>query len=186
MQVILKQNVNRLGHRGQIVDIATGYARNYLLPRGIAVKASPGALKQLELVRDKIELEEAQTRKEYTTVAEKLAAAVPILEASANEEGHLYGSIGPKEIAQKLQEMGFETKANQIALERHLKEVGEFKVVVDLYHQVECTVIGYVVGPNGMGMPEPETPEEGEQEDEGQAAPEDAAEATPVENPVEE
>jgi len=156
MQVILKQNVNKLGHRGQVVDVAPGYARNYLLPKGIAVKATAGSLKQLELVREKIELEEAQKRKEHQLVAEKLAAATPVIEASANEEGHLYGSVGPREIAEKLQELGFEISAAQVELERHIKQVGEFKANVDLYHEVTCEVTGYVVGPDGLGMPKPE------------------------------
>jgi len=160
MQVILKDNVSKLGRRGQIVDVRSGYARNYLLPKGIAVKATPGALKQLELVRGKIELEEAQKRNEHEVVAEQLAQVELIIEASANEEGHLYGSVTEKEIAEALQQKGFEISPRQIDLQRHVKQVGEHELGVALYHEVSRRIKLYVVGPDGMGMPESETAED--------------------------
>lgn len=156
IEVILKQNVSKLGRRGTVVRVEPGYARNYLLPRKMAVLSTPGALKQLELVSDKIDLEEAQHRNEFETVAVKLAEAEVIIEVSTNEEGHLYGSVGPKEVADALQEKGFHVGPAAIEMERHIKLVGSYKMKVNLYHEVAGEVTVYVVGPDGMGMPQPE------------------------------
>lgn len=169
MQVILKQNVAKLGRRGQVVNVKPGYARNYLFPREIAIKVSPGALKQLQLVISKIDLEEAQKRKEHEVVAARLSETTVMINVSANEEGHLYGSVGPKEIALALREKGFELEASSIELEKTIKQVGPYKVSVDLYHEVTAQVTLYVVGPGGMGLPKEEG-KEGKQETEAQGA----------------
>ena len=132
MKILLRENVDKLGERGEIVDVANGYARNYLLPRNLGVAATEINFQQLEIERAKIAKKIAA---EHVVKAETLArlerTSCTII-APASPEGHLYGSTGPAEIADALSREGYALSARDVRLEHPLKEIGVFVVEIEL------------------------------------------------------
>ena len=98
MKVVLRADVEGLGRKGEVCDVAAGYARNYLVPKGLALKSSPGAELQAEAMRRSAALRRAADRADAEEIAVKLAPSVLSVSARAAESGHLYGSVGPAEI----------------------------------------------------------------------------------------
>jgi large subunit ribosomal protein L9 len=132
MKIILLQDVYKKGVAGEEVDVAPGYARNYLIPRGLAVKSSPGALRQLENLRKSAELRRAEREQEFAKVAEKIEGITLYFGVKAGETGKLYGSVTPAEIAERLkEELGMEIDHRRIG-DRPLRELGKFGVPVRL------------------------------------------------------
>ncbi len=132
MQVILKEDIEKLGQMGQVVEVKRGYARNYLIPRSLAVEATDRSIKQLEhakrLVADKIK----KVQKESATLAQKLDQAVVTLFHAAGEEDKLFGSVTSMEIAGALTEQGIEIDRRKIHLDEPIKRLGEYKAQVKL------------------------------------------------------
>jgi len=132
MQVILKEDVEKLGAMGQIVEVKRGYARNYLLPKSLAVEATDRNLKQLEhtkrVVTDKIK----KVQKESQTLAEKIGQTALTLYHLAGEEEKLFGSVTSMEIAEALKEQGIEIDKRKIVLDEPIRRLGEFAVPVKL------------------------------------------------------
>ena len=140
MQVILKEDIEKLGHMGEIVEVKRGYARNYLLPKDLAMEATPNNLKQLEhakrVVADKIK----KVQKESQSLADKLNATVVTLLHTSGEEDKLFGSVTSMEIADALKEAGVEVDKRKIVLDEPIKRLGEYKVAVKLSGGVAGTV----------------------------------------------
>jgi large subunit ribosomal protein L9 len=140
MQVILKEDVEKLGTMGQVVEVKRGYARNYLLPRDLAIEATARNLKQLDhkkrTVSDKIK----KLQKESQSLADRLAQVSITLYHSAGEEDKLFGSVTSMEIAEALKEQGIELDKRKIALEEPIKRLGEYKVPVKLAGGVSAEV----------------------------------------------
>jgi large subunit ribosomal protein L9 len=140
VKVILREHVDHLGERGEIVSVAPGFARNYLLPKGLALKATPGNLKQIEHQRKIWAAKDA----EELTQAEALAASVSALELSATkkagESGTLYGSVTSSEIAELLAAKGFEFDRKRIVLDEPIKALGSYEVKVKIHRKVEGRV----------------------------------------------
>jgi len=132
MKVLLKENVEKLGERGEIVEVAAGYARNYLLPRNFAVQATETNFKQLEKERERLVRREQAERADLEAAREKLERTSCTLVASASPEGHLYGSVGAREVADAFAAEGFEIDAHHIKIEHPFKETGVFAVDVEL------------------------------------------------------
>ena len=143
MKVLLKEDVENLGLAGEVYDVANGYGRNYLVPKGFAVKASPGVMNQAELWRKKAEARRAEIRAEYEALAEKIMEVTLNYTARASETGKLFGSVTTAQITDDLNaELTTEIDRRKVGVES-LRQLGEHKVVVRLNADIqpELTVI---------------------------------------------
>jgi large subunit ribosomal protein L9 len=145
MKVLLRDHVEKLGDRGQIVDVAAGYARNFLLPRHLAVVASEANQRQLDLERARIAQAEAAEREETRALVQKLESTSATVIAAASPEGHLYGSVGPDQVAVALQRDGLDIRPGDVKMDEHLKEVGVFLVSVRLRGGLSARIRVWVV-----------------------------------------
>ncbi|HDR14258.1 MAG TPA: 50S ribosomal protein L9 [Desulfobacteraceae bacterium] len=140
MQVILQQDFDELGLEGDLVSVASGYARNFLIPKNIALEATPGNLKAFELKRKKIEVKRLRAKEE----AEKLAAALKgvtlVFSEKAGDEGKLYGSVTNMDIAAALDKKGIVIDRKKIVIDKPIKSLGEFNILVKVYPNVTGTV----------------------------------------------
>ena len=146
MQLLLRQDVKDLGQRGDVVEVAVGYGRNFLIPRGLAVEVNPANVQQLEAERKRLTAMEEKRRASLREVVDGLAKVSVTIQARANEEGHLFGSVGAAEVAAALAEENFEVSPTDIALEKPIKELGVFEVDIRLDPEVTATVKVWVVG----------------------------------------
>lgn len=132
MKVLLIKDVYKLGRAGDVKRVADGYGRNYLLPQGLAVLATPGALKQVETIRAKAAAQRAEQNKEMSGLAEQLKNVILTFPARAGETGKLYGSITTAMIAEALsKKVGATISRHQIESEP-IRNLGEFRVLVRL------------------------------------------------------
>ena len=140
MEVILREHVDNLGRRGEIVKVADGYARNYLLPRKLALLATAGNKKRIENERAKFDAAEAEEKK----VAEAMSARMNNLEVEISrkvgETEALYGSVTTSDIAEALSKKGFELDRRKIVLQEPIKRLGEFDIPVKLQREVTATL----------------------------------------------
>jgi len=145
MEVILREHVDNLGRRGEIVKVADGYARNFLLPRKLALRATEGNRKQIERERAKFETREAEERKVAEAIAEGLANLSISVARKVGESDVLYGSVTAADIAEALAAKGFEVDRRKLQLRDALKKLGEFDVPVKLHRDVTATLKVHVV-----------------------------------------
>jgi len=145
MELLLKQNVEHLGRLGEVVKVKSGYARNFLLPRGIAVMVTKANLVEIERARAQAQVEEEARIATLKEFAAKVTETSVTIEGRANEEGHLFGSVSGAQIAAALREKGVPVEDKQVRLEQPLKEIGVFDVVVHLHATVTATVKVWVV-----------------------------------------
>ena len=145
MELLLKRDVTDLGRIGEVVDVKAGYARNYLLPLGIAIPVTKANLEQLEKVRAEAFAEEAGRVQIFKDMASQIGETSITVEGLANEEGHLFGSVTAAQISHALQEKGFRIEEKMISLVTPLKEIGVFDVGVHLHQDVEATIKVWVV-----------------------------------------
>ena len=136
MQIILQEDVEKLGTRGQVVEVATGYARNYLLPRKLALPATPANLKRLEKIRNVLALRTANEKEAAQRLGEQLAAVNVTLARKAGENDQLFGSVTAAVIAEALAAQGFPIDKRKILLEQPIKLIGEYAVSAKLHHEV--------------------------------------------------
>ena len=146
MQLMLRQNVKNLGKRGDVVKVTTGYGRNYLVPRGMAVPVNPDNVSEVEEEQKRIQVVEDRRLASLTEIAEALGKTSVTIQARANEEGHLFGSVGETEIAAVLVEDKFDVESRMVVLEKHIKELGVFEVEIRLDPAVSAKVKVWVVG----------------------------------------
>jgi len=133
MKVVLLQDVPQLGKMGQVKDVAPGYARNFLLPRGLAEFATPAVLKRVEAQRRKEERLQSQLEAEVASVARTLEGAQITLRAKVGEQERLYGSITSGDIADELQRaMGLEIDKKTIELDEPIRQLGEYEILIRL------------------------------------------------------
>jgi large subunit ribosomal protein L9 len=140
MEVILREHVENLGNRGEIVKVADGYARNYLLPRKLALLATAGNKKQVERERVKFEAKEGEERKVAEAMAARLASADVVIARKVGETEALYGSVTSGDIADALAAKGFEIDRRKLQLDEPIKRIGEVDVPVKLHRDVTATV----------------------------------------------
>ena len=136
MEVILRDHVENLGRRGDVVKVADGYARNYLLPRKLALLATPANKKVVERQRKIADTQEAEERSGAEALAARLSALEIVLSRRVGEHGALYGSVTSADIAEVLAGKGFEIDKRKITLAEPLKQIGEFTVPVKLHRDV--------------------------------------------------
>ena len=140
MQIILQEDVEKLGTRGQVVNVAEGYARNFLLPRKLALEASAGNMKRLEKMRATFAKKEATEKGDAEKLAELLAGVSLELTRKAGESDQLFGSVTSADISEALAAKGFNVEKRKIALQEPIKLVGEYDVPVKLHREVAANV----------------------------------------------
>jgi large subunit ribosomal protein L9 len=136
IELLLKEDVEHLGARGELVKVRAGYGRNYLLPRGLAVQATPSNVKQIEQQRKALLKRTAVERDQATAQADLLKDLVLEIARKVGEHGLLYGSVTSMDIAEDLAARGYEVDRRRIQLREPLKTVGEYEVPVKLHREV--------------------------------------------------
>ena len=140
MEVILREHVENLGQRGDVVKVASGYARNYLLPRKLALTLTDGNRKQIERERKVADMREAEERQGAEAVAARLAAVEIVIARRVGGTEALYGSVTSADIAESLAARGFEIERRKIQLADPIKQLGEFQVPIRLHREVTANV----------------------------------------------
>jgi large subunit ribosomal protein L9 len=145
ISLLLTQNVPSLGQPGELVKVRPGYARNYLLPQGLAIFATPHNLRIVEKHRQRLkELEEAR-RADLQNLGAQIAQRSLTIEANANEEGHLYGSVNADQIAAALKAEGFPIETENVRIEGPLKDLGLYTIKIHLAQDIDTEVKLWVV-----------------------------------------
>ncbi len=140
MEVILNESIESLGKAGDIVNVSDGYARNYLIPKGIAIVANKKNLVQIEKQRAAILERAAKVRQEYEALAEQLSKLDIEIPVKVGEEEKLYGSVTSMDIARAIEEKGYQVDRKKIVLPEPIKALGEYEIPVKLSPDVTATV----------------------------------------------
>lgn len=140
MKVILLQNVEDLGKKYDIKEVKNGYARNFLIPEKLAKPATKQALKWLDDQKEVIAKEVEEELKKFQELASELDDLDVEIFVKVGDEGQLFESVGSQKIAEKLKEIGFEVKKSQIDLAEAIKQTGEFKIKINLEHNLEAQI----------------------------------------------
>ncbi len=140
MQIILQEDVSNLGKRGELKDVAPGYARNHLLPRGLAVKATPEKLREWKQRQEKEEMINRQQEEQARALAEKLNQVELVFKMQAGEGGRLFGSVTTADVGSKLSEIGFEVDKKNIDITEQIKSIGEHSAVVKLHPGIKAEI----------------------------------------------
>ena len=170
MQVILLENIEGLGRKGEQVDVREGFGRNHLLPHRKALLATPDVLSRLTAMKKKFAVEEAKVVAELQGVAGKLEGFSLTLTMRATPEGHLFGSVSPHVLAEALKEKGFVVAERDFRIKEPIKAVGTYPVAIHMHADVKVGITVVVEAEGGKAEPEA-VPAEGEA-----AAPAPAAE----------
>lgn len=145
MEVILREAVEKLGHPGDVVKVSPGFARNYLLPRGIAYEATPGNLKRIAQERDRLEAAETAKRAAAQEVSAKFEAVSLTFSARVGEEGKLFGSVTSGDIAAQLELQGLHVEKRMIDLHEPIRALGVYKVPIKLHADVKAEIKVWVI-----------------------------------------
>jgi large subunit ribosomal protein L9 len=140
MKVILKTEVEPLGFEGDIVTVANGYARNYLIPKGFALEATTQNVKLMETQRKKIEIRRLKAKEDAEKVRERIGDVVVTITQKAGEEGRLYGSVTTMDIAAELEKQGIAIERRKIVLDKPIKTLGDFDVSVKIHPEVTAGI----------------------------------------------
>ena len=146
MEVILKEDVNNLCHRGDVVKVADGYGRNYLLPRKLAMEATAANKAVIEQMKSSAVRRSAKEKSEAEALVVQLNAVALVFERKVGENDHLFGSVTSADIAQQLESKGFNIDRRKVQLEEPLKQIGEFHIPVKLHREVTAHVSVTVKG----------------------------------------
>jgi large subunit ribosomal protein L9 len=146
MKIILMQDLENLGYEGDTANVARGYARNYLIPKGLAVEASEANLKAVEMRKSKILARRAKDKGEAEQVMERLSGITVKVSAKAGEDGKLYGSVTSRDIAQQLDSQGVVVDRRKIIINETIRSLGEFHVSIKLHPEVLATITVMVEG----------------------------------------
>ncbi len=145
MEIILRQAVENLGKTGDVVNVKPGYARNYLLPHGLAYEATAGNLKRIQQERERLDAAENDRRSTAQGLAEKLEQVSLTFSARVGEEGKLFGSVTSTDIAAQLEAQGFHVEKRQIDLHEPIKALGVYRVPIRLHADVKPEVRVWVI-----------------------------------------
>ena len=140
MQVVLLERVEKLGQMGDVVTVKDGFARNFLLPKKKALRATTTNLESFKARRAQLEASNLERRKDAEAVAEKMEGARVVILRQAGESDHLYGSVSPRDISVALKEAGYTVARNQVDLDRPIKTTGRHEIRVFLHPEVAITV----------------------------------------------
>ncbi len=145
MKVILKENVEHLGNRGAIVNVKDGYARNYLLPKGIAMRYTPGAQKVLQQERRMYEAKQLKAKEEAAELAEKISSLDISISRRAGDQDVLYGSVTVSDLAELIKDKGIVVDKRKILLHEPIKKLGDYEIGVKLHQEVVPMVHLHVI-----------------------------------------
>ena len=145
MQLVLTEDVPHLGKQGDVVSVKRGYALNYLLPQGLATVATDHHKRMVDKHRSRLQEIEKSRLATLRQLADAIAKQSVTIEANANEEGHLYGSVNANEIAAALKTAGFHITTDQVRLEGPLKELGLYTVKIHLHADIDASLKVWVV-----------------------------------------
>ena len=145
MEVILRQAVESLGKPGDVVKVSNGYARNYLLPHGVAFEATPGNLKRIQQERERLEAAENERREAAQSLATKLEQVQLTFSARVGDEGKLFGSVTSADVAQQLESQGFHIEKRQIDLHEPIKALGVYRIPIRLHADVKPEIRVWVI-----------------------------------------
>jgi large subunit ribosomal protein L9 len=140
MEVILKEDVNKLGHRGDVVKVADGYGRNFLLPKKLAMEATAANKVVIEQMKQAAVRQSAREKSEAELLVKQLNQVELVFERKVGENDHLFGSVTSAEIAQQLEHKGFNIDRRKLQLEEPLRQLGEFHVPVKLHREVTAHI----------------------------------------------
>jgi large subunit ribosomal protein L9 len=147
MQLVLVEDVQHLGKQGDLVEVKPGYGRNYLVPNGLATLPTAHNLRVLERYKERVRQAREARVADLKIVAEQIARSTVTIEANANEEGHLYGSVGAPEISKVLKSKNLPIEPEMVRLEGPIKEIALFAVKLNLGYEIETEVKVLVVRP---------------------------------------
>ena len=147
MQLVLIEDVPNLGKQGELVEVKSGYGRNYLLPRGLATVPTDHNLRLLERYKERVQQAREARIADLKVLAEQIARTTITIEANANEEGHLYGSVGPAEVSASLKSKNLLVEAEMVRMEGPIKEIALYEVKLNLGYEIESAVKVLVVRP---------------------------------------
>ena len=145
VQLLLIQTVNNLGRHGDVVEVKNGYAFNYLIPQGLATIATDHHQRMVEKHKSKLQEIEDQRLADLKTLAQQVSEQSITIEANANEDGHLYGSVGSKEIAAALKQHNLSISPEQVRLDGPLRELALYTVKIHLHEEIESDLKVWVV-----------------------------------------
>ena len=140
MEVILRETIDSLGRAGQVVKVADGYARNYLLPRKLAYPATPGNLKVFEFERQSLLRKEGKQKDDSEKLKQLLDAVEITIRRKVGEQDALYGSVTNSDVADELEKKGFQVEKRKIHMDDHIKTTGEFSIPIRLFKDVTAHV----------------------------------------------
>ena len=138
MQIILREHVDNLGRRGEIIEVANGYARNYLIPQKLALLVTDNSRRQIEREREAAEIKDAEERQVAEALAEKISLVDCVVSRKVGEQDVLYGSVTTADVAECLRE--FKIEKRKIQLSEPIKKLGEFTVPVKIHRDVTAEV----------------------------------------------
>ena len=141
MQIILLERIEKLGQMGDLVNVKTGYARNYLIPQGKALRANKANMQRFEAERAQREANNLELRKDAETEAAKMQGLVVNMVRAASEMGQLFGSVTSRDIAEAVTEAGFTIDRNQVVMDRSIKALGLTEARIRLHPEVSVTVV---------------------------------------------
>ena len=140
MEIILRETIDNLGRAGQVVKVADGYARNYLLPRKLAYPATAGNLKVIEFERKSLLRKEAKQTDDAAKLKTLLDGVEVVIRRKVGEQNALYGSVTNSDVAEALEQKGFQIEKRKIHMEDHIKTIGEFSIPIRLFKDVTAHV----------------------------------------------
>jgi len=140
MEVILRETIDNLGRAGQVVKVAAGYARNYLLPRKLAYAATPGNMKVIEFERQSLLRKEAKQKDDADKLKSMLDPVEIVIRRKVGEQNALYGSVTNSDVAEELEKKGFQIEKRKIHMDDHIKAVGEYSIPIRLFKDVTANV----------------------------------------------
>ncbi len=140
MKIILIKDINKLGEPGSVVNVADGYARNFLLPKKIAIIATSKNLAKVETIKKQAELAKLEIENKYKALALRIKDVELIFTRKADENGHLFGSVSEKDISETLAEKGIEIHRSVVNIEKHLKEIGSFEVPIVFTSEITASL----------------------------------------------
>jgi len=140
MEVILRETMDKLGRAGQIVKVADGYARNYLLPRKLAYVATPGNLKVIEAERQNLQRKEAMQQGDAEQLKQLLDRVELVIRRKVGEQNALYGSVTNSDVSDELEKKGFQIEKRKIHMDDHIKQLGEYEIPIRLFRDVTAHV----------------------------------------------
>ena len=170
MKLLLRRDIDKLGLCGDIVEVSSGYARNYLLPHHLALEPTSANLKSIEEDKKIAARERERIKTLLKQTADRLAGAEVTISAACTPDGHLYGSVGPREISHALMQEGHSVHADQIKMSHNLKEVGAVEVPVVLSDDIRASVKVWVVAEKTVGDLEQEGAKTEDKDDQNRTA----------------